>query len=304
MTPQTPPATDLRQRLARLKGLPTPPGARSPGLADLLARIERMRCRARPATVPTMRRPLAERLGGENLAPGLVRVERRHPLWQPCGRRRLGEWLADAGALSPLPLADLLLVDCETSGLAGGTGTVAWMVGFAHLGAEAVTTRQYVIDRFAAEPALLDAVAAEMRGAAALVSFNGKSYDLPLLATRFRLQGRELPAPAGHLDLLHPLRRRWKKRLPDCRLSTLEAAVLGLPRHDDVPGAAGPAIWKGLLEGKSDAQLEGMARHNRLDLLGMGALLGEAVNGMGSDSPWLDPTLMTSRNESQALSKP
>ena len=281
------PAGNVRARLARLSG--PPPGSvgeppRSPELAALLARVERLRRRSHQSGGPPAAR-LDDLLGGEEIAPGVIRIDRRHPFGQVCGRYSLGHWLARAGAALPTPLGDLLFVDTETSGLAGGSGTIAWMVGLARIEAATLFTRQYLITSFAGEAAMLAAVTREIAAATTLVSFNGKSFDLPLLATRLRLQRLPELAVGDHLDLLHPLRRRFKHELPDCRQRTLEEHVLGRRRDDDIPGAEAPAIWRSILSPIVDTALPAMARHNRLDLLGMAGLLHVAATPVKPLSP-------------------
>ncbi len=284
------PAAGIGARLARLSGprpgLPPAIAGDCHGLAEapprnadlerLLARVEAMRLRNRNAA-PTKPVDLPALLGGDESSPGLAVVERRHPFWQPFGRLTLGQWLAKAqgtiGETLGTEPGRLLFIDTETSGLAGGTGTIAWMIGIARIEEKTVLTRQYVVGGFAAEAAMLDALRHEIAPDTTLVSFNGRSFDLPLLATRLRLNRRERLPPAYHLDLIHPLRRRFRDALPDCRLQTLEDHVLGRPRDDDLPGSAAPAVWTSLLAGRTDARLEGIARHNRIDLLAMCALL-------------------------------
>lgn len=269
-------AGDGRARLARLQG-----GAgearHSPELAALLDRIERLRRRSRQSVaLPAAR--LDDLLGGEAIAAGLIRIDRRHPFGQACGRYSLGHCLARAGAMLPTPLGELLFVDTETSGLAGGSGTIAWLIGLARVEATTLFTRQYLITSFAGEAAMLAAVSAEIAAATTLVTFNGKSFDLPLLATRLKLKRLPELAVGEHLDLLHPLRHRFKHELPDCRQRTLEEHVLGRRRDNDIPGAEAPGIWRALLNATADTAAVGaMVRHNRLDLLGMAGLLHVAA---------------------------
>ncbi|MBL8488719.1 MAG: ribonuclease H-like domain-containing protein [Rhodocyclaceae bacterium] len=259
----------LRERLARRHG-PPPPSGRA--LGELAVRIERLRGRAM-VRGPAGRPPLAGALAGVETAPGLVLVERAYPLWHRVGRVPLAGLPGVRAEGFPADPLRCLFLDTETTGLAGGTGTVAWMVGLGRLGTDAFGLRQWVMAGFAAEAALLGALAAEVRRDDVLVSFNGKSYDLPLLATRFRMHGMPDPfAGLPHLDLRHPLRRRHGAGLPDGRLKTLEEAVLGHRRERDLPGAEAPAAWLAWLRDGRVGLLPEVARHNRADLLAMAAL--------------------------------
>lgn len=276
-------APALRERLKRLDGrqtgLPMPRDATSqdPKLADLLARIARLKGRARLAHGSATEHTLAARLGGEIVAPGLIRVERSFPLWHTLGRVSLSTLLQARGPSLPEDLGRCLFLDTETTGLAGGSGTLAFMIGIGRLRtsgtAPAFFVRQYLISGFGAEGAMLDALAHDVNGDDCLVTFNGKSYDLPLLATRYRLLGRTNPLPAlDHLDLRHPLRRIYGKQFTDCRLKTLEEQVLGHRRDNDLPGSEAPKAWLDWLKRREMNMLAEVTRHNRGDVLAMAGL--------------------------------
>jgi hypothetical protein len=161
-------------------------------------------------------------------------------------------------------------IDTETTGLSGGSGTLAFLVGTAVVGDQAIEVTQFLLTRFAAEAALLSAFAASLPDAARLVSYNGKSYDLPLLLTRFRMQG--LPCPVAglpHTDLLHPVRRLFGNRWGDCRLLSVEKELLGFRRTDDLPGSEAPAAWfNWIRHGESDALIR-VVEHNRQDIVSL-----------------------------------
>ena len=271
----------LTDRLQRLEtgrpgsALSSLPASADPRLADLIARIERLKGRARLRHGRASQATLVEKLGGVALAPGLIRIEREFPLWHRIGRRPLSSFLHVGGEHFQADPQQFLFLDTETTGLAGGTGTVAFMVGIGRLtpSASGFMVRQYLMTEFAAEGALLQALAGEVAAADTLVTFNGKSYDLPLLATRFRLRDRINPlAGLAHLDLRHPLRRIYGKQLPDCRLKTLEQMVLGHHREHDLPGSEAPKAWLNWLKNGETAELVEVARHNRADVLAMVAL--------------------------------
>jgi uncharacterized protein YprB with RNaseH-like and TPR domain len=213
----------------------------------------------------------------------VVVVRREYPLMYRHG----GAPLADA-LETPMPLLaqlarvdgeigsaeGLLFLDTETTGLAGGTGTYAFLVGVAFVEGARVVVQQYFLRDFDDEPALLTALEPLLTRATAVVTFNGTGFDLPLLETRFVLARRRWPAAVSHLDLLRPARRVWTGWLSDCRLSTLERAVLGLVREDDVPGAFIPLIYFDYLRSRRAAPLRRVFEHNRLDVLTLVALMG------------------------------
>ena len=213
----------------------------------------------------------------------IVLVQREYPL----SHRHGTEPLADAVAAPLAVLAraarvegdvaaagGLLFLDTETTGLAGGTGTYAFLVGAALVEGDRVVVRQYFMRDFDDEPALLTALEPLLARAAAIVTFNGAGFDLPLLETRFILARRRWPASLAHLDLLRPARRVWTGWLPDCRLSTLESAVLGLAREDDVPGGLIPLLYFDYLRTRRAGPLRRIFEHNRSDVLSLVALVG------------------------------
>ncbi len=217
---------------------------------------------------------LAERLGGVVVAPGLVEVCHRFALGHRHGHQPLTA-LADAAVGLPgAPAAgEWLFLDTETSGLSGGTGTVAFLLGLARVDGEAFEVRQWLLTGFAGEPAML-AAARDWGGEGGLVSYNGKCFDLPLLATRLRLHGERDPYNGRpHLDLLFPTRRAFASRWEDCRLTTAERRLLGFPRPDDIPGAEVPAAWFDWLHRGDWTRLAEVVRHNLWDLLSLAALL-------------------------------
>ncbi len=191
------------------------------------------------------------------------------------------DWLAppetvDAtfARMEPVHHRRLLHFDTETTGLAGGTGTRAFMIGAADWHEGRFRIRQLTITAMAAETAMLRTFASWLADDTVLVSYNGKCYDSPLLKTRYRLA--RLPDPLtglGHLDLLHPVRRHWKGQWENCRLATAERQLLGVVREDDLPGAEAPAAWLAYLRGGSAANLRRVAHHNAQDLKSLAGVL-------------------------------
>jgi uncharacterized protein YprB with RNaseH-like and TPR domain len=174
-----------------------------------------------------------------------------------------------------------LFLDTETTGLAGGTGTYAFLIGLAWWDAGALQVEQLFMRDFAEEYSLLHELAARVAERPVLVTFNGKTFDWPLLDSRFTMT-RKIPTPplAAHLDLLHPARALWKLRLGSVRLVDLERHVLDAPRlgwhrEDDVASALIPQYYFDYLRGGPADPLVGVLRHNQMDLRGLAALFGK-----------------------------
>ena len=182
-----------------------------------------------------------------------------------------------------------LFLDTETTGLAGGTGTYAFLVGLAWWDAGGLQVEQFLMRDFNEEYSLLQELASHVQERPVLVTFNGKSFDWPLLENRFAMT-RSVAAPklTAHLDLLHPARALWKLRLGSVRLVELERRVLdarrlGWHRDDDVESALIPQHYFDYLRGGPAEPLVGIVRHNQMDLRGLAALFGK-INAMLSES--------------------
>src|SRR5437762_13108741 len=171
-----------------------------------------------------------------------------------------------------------LFLDTETTGLAGGTGTYAFLVGLAWWDAGGLQVEQFLMRDFTEEYSLLQELAEHVKERPVLVTFNGKSFDWPLLENRFAMT-RSIAAPklAAHLDLLHPARALWKLRLGSVRLVELERHVLDAPRlgwhrENDVSSALIPQFYFDYLRGGPTEPLAAVVRHNQMDLRGLAAL--------------------------------
>ena len=181
--------------------------------------------------------------------------------------------LAGDRTLAGFDLTTAVFLDTETTGLSGGAGTAAFLVGLGWLEGDRFVIRQYLMRDYHEEAALLAEVSRELKRFEHLVTFNGRSYDVPLLESRFRLNRDRWPMEdARHLDLLHPARRLWKLRLESCRLVKLEADLLGVIRHEDVPGDQIPQIWFDYLRTRDARALARVLEHNRLDILSLAGL--------------------------------
>src|SRR6266852_5464336 len=171
-----------------------------------------------------------------------------------------------------------LFLDTETTGLAGGTGTYAFLIGLAWWDAGGLQVGQFFMRDFAEEHSLLQELSHRIAERPVLVTFNGKSFDWPLLENRFTMtRSIAVPKLAAHLDLLHPARALWKLRLGSVRLVELERHVLDAPRRgwhreDDVSSALIPQFYFDYLRGGPVEPLAGVVRHNQMDLRGLAAL--------------------------------
>jgi uncharacterized protein len=162
--------------------------------------------------------------------------------------------------------ADLLFLDTETTGLAGGTGTHVFLVGVGRFTGDALHVRQFFMRHPGDERGMLRALDADLRHAAALVTYNGKAFDVPLLETRFRMHGWTFDGPEQHIDLLSAARAIWKHRLPNCSLGTIERIVLGVTRDLDAPGWMIPQLYFDYLRSRNIGLLEPVFAHNRSDI--------------------------------------
>lgn len=169
---------------------------------------------------------------------------------------------------------DICFLDTETTGLSHGAGTVAFLVGVGFFDAEGFLVRQYLMRDYDEEGFLLSRVSQDIQKSAALCTFNGASFDLPMLEARFtmnRMRGQWAEKP--HVDLLPASRRVWKLRLKKCNLSSLEKAVLGLERVDDLPGALVPERYFSFLKTKDFSLLEDILQHNAQDIISLAHIL-------------------------------
>lgn len=242
----------------------------------------------RVETVPVQKAPEIERaLGGawegEEGRRAFV-VERRADPDEACGRMKVRDIVARhsraaacATLLAPgLPAArpPFVFLDLETTGLSGGAGTYAFLVGLGRFDdGGGFVTRQYLLTGFAEERVLLAALSRELAQAGAIVSFNGKSFDAPLLDTRYLYHRLANPlTPLHHLDALHPARRFWSDETATCALTALEHKVLGARRHDDVPGFEIPGRYFQFVRSGDCRPLAAVLEHNRRDLLSLAGL--------------------------------
>lgn len=270
---------------------------------------------AAPASPPAMRSFLQQRAGRfaapgrtppravVELPPGVEqagehgafwRRELRYPRAFVHGGTSLGAaWRLDGGKLATLAkdasFAELdpqrcLFLDTETTGLAGGAGTVVFAYGLAFVDGDELVLEQLFLRDFGEEPALLHHVAARLGERPVQVTFVGKSYDRHRIAARMAVHKVRAPVlTSPHLDLYHLTRRAHGKQMPDTRLKTVEQHLLGLVRDDDLPGSEAPAAFLDWIRDRS-GPVDRVLEHNRLDVLSLVALLG-FLAGRRGDRP-------------------
>lgn len=191
----------------------------------------------------------------------------------------LAAWAGEPRFLE-LPLESYAFLDTETSGLAGGTGTYAFLVGVGRFVQGVFCLEQFFMRDPAEETAMLEALAGYLAPVQALVTFNGKAFDAPLLFTRYALHNIPCPfAGYAHLDLLPLARRLWRDRLPSRALKFLEENVLAAPRtSEEVPGYEIPYIYFDYLRSRDARPLKGVFYHNAMDVVAMAALLSHVTS--------------------------
>ena len=183
-----------------------------------------------------------------------------------------------AGAPSHLVPSPLLFIDLETTGIAGGAGTYAFLVGCGWFDGGVFRTRQFFLSSFTAERALLEDVAELAANTGTVVTYNGKTFDLPLIETRYSLHRLQTPfAGLPHLDMLHPARRMWREPESACRLITLEQTLCGYVREGDVAGFEIPARYFHYVHAGDARPLAAVFEHNRLDLVSLALVTARAA---------------------------
>jgi uncharacterized protein YprB with RNaseH-like and TPR domain len=194
----------------------------------------------------------------------------------------MAAWAKDS-RLPEIPLEGFAFVDTETSGLSGGTGTYAFLVGAGRFEGNASGRTFHLLQFFmrdpGEEPALLEALADFLAPCSALVTYNGKAFDAPLLKTRYTLH--DIPVPFedyAHVDLLHLARRLWRDRLPSRTLKYIEENVLGAPRaSEEVPGYEIPWLYFDYLRTGDASEMKGVFYHNAMDIVALAALFSHTA---------------------------
>ncbi|MCC5091460.1 MULTISPECIES: ribonuclease H-like domain-containing protein [Xanthomonas] len=276
-------AADAAARVPAMRATPAasisnPPPQRRTDIAGLRKMIG-LRERAVSTHAPVRAASTDRHLPGNEIAPGLHLIEAFLP--QAIPRQALS--LAFAKREDAVDPMDLLFFDTETTGLAGGTGTRAFMIGVADWYTDVtqgsgLRVRQLMMSTMAAESAMLDLFRSWLSPQTVLSSYNGRCYDAPLLKTRYRLARRGDPISAlDHVDLLFPTRRRYRGTWENCKLSTIERQLLRVVREDDLPGSEAPAAWLSYLRGGSARNLRRVAEHNHQDVVTLSLLMQRLV---------------------------
>lgn len=204
-------------------------------------------------------------------------------------------WLDSFGHLQGLlnlkfKLQDLIFIDAETTGLSSGTGTFAFMLGMGWFDSQnTFFVKQIFLPEPACEYEYLTALAEELARFKTIVSFNGKSFDIPLIKTRYVLHSAPSPfEDMEHIDLLHLSRRAWRYRLSSRTLGEIENHILRFARSEvELPGWMAPKLYLDYLQTKDAAPMKGMFYHNQIDIVSLAALLCvlEEMAGLKTDSP-------------------
>ena len=262
----------LRQTVASIEAKYTPPQSTSP----------------HPAPPPAARGGFVEELlSGEVITTPLGRhfeTEKLCPNHQRHGSYEISDLMAlqpnllealSDGAIPHSHPTRWAFLDTETTGLAGGSGTYAFLIGVGSIEADGFRVRQFFMRDYAEEASVLHSLSAYLARFDVLITYNGRSYDQPLLETRYTMSRARHPfARMEHLDLLYGARRLFKLRLENCRLVNLENQILGVERTGDIPGEMIPYVFFEYLRTKRAHRLLPVFHHNVLDIVSLACLTG------------------------------
>jgi uncharacterized protein YprB with RNaseH-like and TPR domain len=177
------------------------------------------------------------------------------------------------GQICGVPSAKWCFLDTETTGLAGGSGTYAFLIGVGRITPQGFRVRQFFMREFGEEASLLSALSQHLSEFQVMITYNGITYDQPLLETRFRMVRQRPPfSSLEHLDLLFGARRLWNLRFDSCRLVDLENQILGVERQGDLPGEMIPYVYFEYLRTNEIFRLMPIFHHNAVDILTLACL--------------------------------
>ncbi|MBP1155479.1 MULTISPECIES: ribonuclease H-like domain-containing protein [unclassified Paenibacillus] len=206
-------------------------------------------------------------------------------LWRLLASGEAENGLAEALGM---PHERLLFMDTETTGLGHGAGNVSFMIGIGFYEGDHFTVEQMLIRHPGEEAAMLGYLQDKLKNRPVLISYNGKSFDWPIIKNRYIMNRMPLQSePAGHIDFLYPSRSLWKHSLTSCRLGNVEEERLGVHRENDVPGSMAPALYFQYLAERDPEVLKGVFVHNELDVLSLAGLAVHFTALLGGKLDWM-----------------
>lgn len=254
---------NLRDKLSRLDKSPSSSADREPDSQEWVAKVESdLRVKViREGTsfffLKESIQPLARNLIPAAISREGYQVDSLKPLFKLSSSRALN-------------LKHILFIDTETTGLAGGTGTYPFLIGVGHIELDSIVVRQYLLPDFSHEWLMLKYLDLALHAFDFTLSFNGKTFDIPLLKSRFILNRMDSYfEEMEHLDLLHASRRIWRNRLGNCNLQNLEKEILDIEREEDLPGYLIPQIYFEFLRRRHAWLLIDVLEHNYYDIVNM-----------------------------------
>jgi len=271
--------SSIKTRLYTLQGKASMDLKSTDDANGLRQRIQRIAQRAHLMKMPDLKHNgLDQFLNGSWISEHCLLIEKRLPL-----SRRHGD--VSLRAIHGIDLSlfsedykntsieDMVFLDTETNGLSGGSGTVVFLLGLGRVIGHEFVLRQYLLTAYAGERTMYQHAQQWIPDNAVLVSFNGKSFDLPLMASRQRMLRMEAPEFSRHIDLLHHTRRAFALRWRDCSLKNAERRLLLFNRIDDLPGSEAPRVWQEFVRFGNCSRLRSLLQHHFWDVLSLLALL-------------------------------
>jgi len=260
-------------------------------LKDRLGKLGFLPAAALPTILPKKKERIEDVVNGNRITNNqgdVILIERNYPygslygdsiIQEPDNKNEIFKFTIKDQKVLLSP--SLIFVDTETTGLSGGTGTIPFLIGIGYYDQAGFSTKQFLLENPAEEMAQLVEFSRELTKFSTTVTFNGKSFDLPLIRTRFLLNRFTNPLENySHIDLLHISRKIWKNRLTDRSLQELEARILNYSRsQEDVPGWLIPQIYFDFLKTGDGSQIKNVIYHNQIDVVSM-AILYQKIQSM------------------------
>lgn len=226
------------------------------------------------------KKPAGKTEAADSPTSALYHKEHLYPLTTFCDRRHATPGILEKVFECRFPdkvcPEDVLFLDTETTGLSGGVGTVAFQIGLGYFTRVGFVVEQFLMHDYPQESEMLRQLSSRMKRFSIICTFNGKSFDVPLLRSRLVMNRmRDDCIPSVHADVLYPARRLWKLRLRQCTLGRLENQLLGVEREDDLPGAMVPQAYFQYLKDRQFGPMEKVLEHNRQDIVSLAQLYFE-----------------------------